>query len=186
MNHSLFKGKKMWLIIASCVCVLAVSAGITAAYFISTTETLVNEFDPSKVTCEVVETFDGNVKKDVAIRNTGNVNAYIRASVLINWVDEQNSNKVLAQAPTDSDYTIIWGGSYWVKGGDGFWYYQQPVAPGAVTNDLIDSVTVIAEAPEGYQLSVQIIATAIQAEPSEVVQDEWNVVNNNGVITPNA
>ena len=95
MNHSLFKGKKMWLIIASCVCVLAVSAGITAAYFISTTETLVNEFDPSKVTCEVVETFDGNVKKDVAIRNTGNVNAYIRASVLINWVDEQNSITVV-------------------------------------------------------------------------------------------
>ena len=40
-----------------------------------------------------------------------------------------------------------------------------------------------ANVPDGYHLSVEIAASAIQSVPETVVADEWNVVLTDGKIT---
>ena len=70
------------------------------------------------------ETFESGVKSDVTIRNTGNIDAYIRAAVIINFVSDDG--KVLAAAPQEgTDYVIVWSSHGWVKGSDGYWYHKK-------------------------------------------------------------
>lgn len=185
MKHT-WNRKRVWITVVALLLLLIFVAGGTIAYFTSKTDTDVNTFVPSKVTCAVEESFDGSVKSNVAIRNTGNVIAYVRATVLVNWVDENDESRVLAIAPIpDTDYSLVFGDSGWVKGGDGFWYYRSALAPQGLTNNLIERAEQLSEAPDGYRLSVQIVATAIQAQPADVVSDEWAVSVSNGLITPN-
>ena len=177
--------KKMWTFIACILLLLVFMASASISYLISKTDEKENEFIPAFVSCEVVESFDGSVKSDVGVKNTGNVDAYIRATVIVTYVDELDPSRVLGRSPIlDSDYTLKWGDSAWAKGADGFWYYREPIAPGAVSTDLIDEVKPLNDAPEGYRLSVQILATAIQAQPANVVTDHWDVNEYGGQITP--
>lgn len=63
----------------------------------------------------------------------------------------------------------------WEKAADGFWYYTSPVAPKAATDVLIQQCMQLrSAAPAGYTLSVEVIASAIQATPDNVVKDSWN------------
>ena len=155
------------------VAILGGIFAITYAYLQSQTPTITNEFEPVKVTCEVEETFDGDVKKDVCIRNTGDVPAFIRAVVICNWVDDQGN--VLSTAPVEGvDYTVQWGDLYWKKGTDGFWYHTKSVAPDATTTTLIQTLT-SGTAPAGYHLQAQILATAIQSDPADAAESAWHV-----------
>lgn len=179
------KNKKAWLYVACALAlILTITAG-TAAYLVSQSEKVENEFVPSYVACEVQQTLDGNSKKDINVKNTGNINAYIRATVIINYVDENDESRVWAIAPEqDVDYTIVWGDSGWNKGADGFWYYTSSIEPEAYTEDLIVSVTDLGKSPSGFQLSVKVLATAIQADPVSVVIETWGVTESGGRITP--
>ena len=93
-------GKKQWVLILSLTAVLLVAAGSVFGYIMAQTPEVKNTFDPVVVTCAVEEQFDGVVKQDVCIRNTGDVDAYIRAMVLINWTDPDG--KVLAADPVQN------------------------------------------------------------------------------------
>ncbi len=153
---------KKAILALSLALLLTVSIFGTLALLSTDAEPVVNTFTPTKVPNEVVETIEGNVKKEVQIKNTGNIDAYIRAAVVINWVDK-NGN-VYAHAPAaDTDYAINWTMTDWVKK-DGFYYYTKPVAPGATTKTLFTDCKVIGTPPTGYQLSVEIMAQSIQAE----------------------
>ena len=166
-------GKRQWALILSAATILLIAAGGAFGYIMAQTDKVENTFNPVVVTCAVEEKFDGSVKEDVCIRNTGDIDAYIRAIVLINWADPEGN--VLAADPVEGiDYMVQWGDARWIKGGDGFWYYTEKVASQATTADLIEKLTV-SKNVEGYQLMVQILATAIQADPPEVVQQVWGV-----------
>ena len=52
--------------------------GIVYAYISTTTAQLNNVFTPSKVSCEVVETFYGTEKSGVTVQNTSDIPAYVR------------------------------------------------------------------------------------------------------------
>ncbi len=161
------------LIILACFIAL-IAVGTSAAYITSITSTVKNEFTPANVSCSVEENFNGDVKQDVKIRNTGNVPAYIRATVLVNWVSVSDG-KVLAELPVEgTDYSIIWGSRGWIKAADSFWYHKDAVAADSLTENIINSVKPITT-KEGYQLSVKILATAIQSDPQSVVVNEWGV-----------
>lgn len=87
-------------------------------------------------------------------------------------------------APVEGvDYTVDWSDSSWIKGTDGYWYYAQAVAPDALTAVLTDTATAVS-APDGYRLHLQILATAIQAQPANAVQEAWGVTLSNGTLTP--
>ena len=150
-----------------------------------------NESPPAQVSCEVEETFDGSVKRSVAIRNTGDTDAFIRVTVVANWVkadDEGNVTSVHAQQPQPgTDYTIQWAddfGANWLQGGSDFYYYKIAVDPEESTAVLIAECTPKANrAPEGYTLAVEIVASAIQASPEAVAEEYWHISVENGVIT---
>ena len=86
-------------VIASLVLLAACVVVGSVAYLVSRPDSLANDFIPAKVTCAVEEQFADGVKSDVKIRNTGNVDAYIRAAVVATF--RSADGKVLATAPCE-------------------------------------------------------------------------------------
>ena len=186
---------KKSIIIASVMLLLLATVGTTLAYIFTETKPVENTFNPSKVSCAVVEnngtpvtgsvTNTGNIKENVQIKNTGDTDAYIRVAVVVNWMDEAGT-KVWATKPVegaDGDYTITYNlGNGWVKGSDGYWYYTKSVPPtegNNLTDILIKNATQNKEGPKGtdgtqYYLSIEIVASAIQSTPETVVKEQWS------------
>lgn len=164
---------------------IVIAAGVTIAFLFTSTEPLKNTFTPAYVSCDVLEgegdngsTFDGVTKSKVRIKNTGNTDAYIRAAVVITWVSDKD-NKVSAVKPVaQADYSIAYAedAGWTFNNADGFWYYSAPVKVNDTTENLIESCTAVAgKAPDGFHLSVEIVASAIQSLPTTVVEQQWNV-----------
>lgn len=195
--------KKKALLTMSVALLLFVAVCTTLAYIFTKTEPVENTFNPSKVSCAVVENGSatentdsivetGKTKKNVQIKNTGDTDAYIRVAVVINWMSEDGT-KVWATKPVEgTDYSINWAfddtenPTAWDPGSDGYYYYKNSVVPnGGVTEILITEAKVLKEAPqEGYDLSIEIVASAIQAKPTSVVTSQWGVtVANDGTIS---
>ena len=193
--------KKKVVLAMSVALLLAVVVGTTLAFILTNTDSVENTFKPSKVSCGVVENGNdpvsaGNVtlssKTNVQIKNTGDTDAYIRVAVVVNWTNADGT-KVWATKPVEgTDYSINWAfndkenPTAWDPGSDGYYYYKNSVAPnGGVTEILINEAKVLKEAPqEGYYLSIEIMASAIQAKPTSVVTSQWGVtVANDGTIS---
>lgn len=175
------------LVIVSAAVLLITCVGMTVAFIIDRTNTITNTFVPSKVSCSVQEINweDGNtVKTDVSVQNTGDTGAYIRAAIVINW---QNSNgDVYGTAPVENiDYTISLNNTGWTLGSDGFYYHKVAVDPGKFTEKLIENCTVTAAAPaDGYTLSVEILASAVQSTPDTAVNQAWGATVTDGTLSP--
>lgn len=159
--------------VLACVAVLLMGfVGSSLAWLMDSTTEVKNEFVPGDVTPEVTEGFDGNVKSDVKIQNTGNVDAYIRAKLVFTW--QNKAGEVLGVAPTSNDYTISWTNEGWEEGSDGYYYYTSKVGSGESTGVLATGITQKVPAPaEGYTLHVEVLAESIQAEPSSAVTKAW-------------
>lgn len=186
---------KKSMLITSVALLLLVAVGTTLAYIFTKTEPVENKFNPSKVSCAVVEDGGkpvaagthntGTEKKDVQIKNTGDTDAYIRVAVVVNWMSA-DSTRVWATKPVEgTDYSITYAtGTGWEKGSDGYWYYTQSVPPtdgSNLTGILIENATqLVDKGPVGtdntqYYLSIEIVASAIQAEGvgATSAQDAW-------------
>lgn len=156
-----------FLILCSVAILLTGIIGGTLAYLTTATDPVVNNFTPSKVDCEVTEDqFNGVTKTNVAVKNTGDTDAYIRATLVITWQDETGN---ISGVPVEaSDYKMeLATGTGWVPS-DGYYYYTKSVAPGGSTGTLISSLIVTGEAPAGYHLSVEILAEAIQSKGTDL------------------
>lgn len=175
---------RRFILIISILLILTAAVGGTVAFLTTRTSEVTNRFESGEVTCKVVEDFkDGYAtKKNVAIENTGNTTAYIRAAIVGNWVNDEG--EVVASAdPWTFDNSII--GSGWAKGSDGYYYHKAPVDAGKQTSDLFDSYTAPSDGPDGAHLEMTIICQAIQSEPAKVVTRVWPVtVGSNGQISP--
>ena len=183
------KTKKPVALVAILVLLCCAVAG-TVAYLVTSTGPVTNTFTPASVTTQVEETFDGTTKSDVQIKNTGNIDAYIRAAVIVNWADAQGN--VYGEKPVEgTDYTISYNktvqadGGQWIEGSDGYWYYTKPVAPSTEDNPqytgvLIKSCEPAGQAPAGYALQVTILADGIQSVPADAVQQAWPAVQVSG------
>lgn len=185
--------KKKTLLTISVALLLSVAVGIMLAYILTKTEPVENTFNPSKVACAVVENnnpyenradivLNDSIKTNVQIKNTGDTDAYIRVAVVVNWMSD-NGTKVWATKPVEGeDYTISYDLSNgWDNGGDGYYYYTQPVAKSDLTDILITSATQLTQkGPVGtdntqYYLSIEIVASAIQANGmgAASAKDAW-------------
>ncbi len=190
---------KKFIVIAAVALLLLVTVGSTLAYIIASTGAVQNIFEPSYVACGVVENGadpvangnvnTGSVKNNVQIQNTGDTDAYIRVAVVVNWMSTDGT-KVWASKPVENtDYTIRYAeNTGWEKGSDGYWYYTKPVPPtegSNLTDILINEAKVLKPAPlDGYYLSIEIVASALQAKPASVVTSQWGVtVANDGSIS---
>ena len=165
-------GKPLAALVAL-VLILGAVVGGTLAYLAARTDAIVNTFNPAKVDITVEENFDGSTKKDVKITNTGDTEVYIRATYVVTWKDAAE-NVYPEQPQPGDDYTISLNPKQDWFYYNGYYYYTAPVAPGASTGVLIDLCTPVAgRAPEGYFLSVDVLASAIQSVPEDAVKAAW-------------
>lgn len=188
-HKQLRRPKRLATLLVSLVLVLGVAVGGTVAFLSTRTDSKENTFTPSKVTCEVTETFKNNVKSNVAVKNTGDTTAFIRAAINVTWMSNQDAanQTVSAKVPVkDTDYSIkLADNTNWIQGADGYYYYKLPVDPQDSTEVLIEECKLQnnASVPDGYHLSVEIVASAIQSVPDSVVQSMWHVTVADGKIT---
>ena len=182
-HRSKKKNKKFLILLSALAMSLTLVFGTTLAFLSTQTDSMENTFQPAKVTCEIGEEFDGTVKKNVIVKNTGAVPAYIRASIVVTWVNSDGS--IAAEKPVKgTDYKMIYAeNTGWFEGADGYWYYTNAVSPGSPTNILIQECKQVAEKCD-CKLVVEILASAIQSKPAEAVTKAWAVtVNPDGAIS---
>lgn len=164
--------KKSFLALALTVLLLAVAVSGTVAYLVTNSGPVENTFEYGKVSCTITEDFDKTTKKNVQVKNTGNVNAYIRAAIVVTWKDS-NGHTMPGQPEEGTDYTLELGKS-WTKHGD-YYYYNGKVAPDGSTDNLIVSCSSTKQYEDGRKLCVEVIGSAIQAEPASVSLSAWGV-----------
>lgn len=169
--------RKATVLLSSLALLIALAVGTTAAFLITNDEPIVNTFNPSRVASAVNEdSFDEVTKTGVTVANTGDTEAYIRATYVVTWKNE--NGQVYGKVPQPVvNYSISINTADWILGSDGYYYYKSPVAPGKSTTALINSCTVIGTAPEGFGLNVEILGSAIQSTPVKVVNESWKAVS---------
>ena len=133
---------------------------------------LTNTFTPGRVTTEIEEEFpEAEVKKNVKIKNTGNVDAYIRVALEAAWKD----GDMIAARPVEvTDYAEDLNLTDWFKAGD-YYYYKYIVPPGMLTTNLINTFEILVH-PEGLNFELQVLSSGIQADPDEAVESVWPLV----------
>ena len=145
----------------------------TIAYMIKQSS-ITNEFIMGEVKTQIIENFDSNnkTKKDVNIKNIGNVPAYIRATIVISWKD--NEGKVLGEIPEENvDYSIKFSeSSNWIKEEDGYYYYKKQIEPNESTEILIEECKQLKEY-DNKILEVTIANQTIQAQPTKAMNEAW-------------
>ena len=171
-NKSGFRWKRSGILLAAVIVLLAGAVGGTWAFLVAQSEPVQNNFTYAHVSCTIDEKFENGVKSDVKIQNTGDIPAYIRARIVVTWKDA--SGNVSAVPVKDSDYTMTMG-TGWTKGTDDYWYCNTAVDATKFTPELITECkkTDNANAPKDYDLSVEILADAIQSEPANAVKEAW-------------
>lgn len=181
-NKSGFRWKRSGILLAAVIVLLAGAVGGTWAFLVAQSDPVENNFTYAHVSCTIKEKFENDVKSEVQIQNTGDIPAYIRARIVVTWKDA--SGNVSAVPVKDSDYTITFNKNKteWTQQGD-YWYCNTAVAAGGETPVLITTCEKKGTAPEGYNLSVEILADAIQSEPASAVKEAWgenNPLSNSG------
>ncbi len=174
MNQSKKRLNRAVLLAVLIALALGAVIGTTVAFLIDKPDAVTNSFTYAHVSCQVTESFENNEKKNVQIRNTSDINVYIRATYVVNWLDK-NGN-VAASVPEGYSYTLTENpDGKWFKGNGDYFYYLTPVAPNASTDGSLLNCTVTYPEDPAYTLSVKIIATAIQSEPASAVTEAWDV-----------
>ena len=120
--------KKPLTLFVALVLLLTLAVGGSLAWLVSNDD-VTNTMEPGKVPIEIVEQIEGTTKTSITIKNTGNIDAYIRVAVVANAVDE-NGNVTVGTAPT------LNLGENWQPLSDGYYYYKGIVAPKASTTSL--------------------------------------------------
>lgn len=160
--------KRATLLGLAALLIVAASIGGTLAWLTSSPSGIVNTFTPGEVPNEVVETFNGETKSNVRVKNTGNVDAYIRVALVPIWRNKSD-NSGAGIAASLSQLTITpalptgdTAVNNWVFA-DGYYYYSDKVAAGASTEALIGTATVNTT-HDGKYLELQVLAQSIQAD----------------------
>lgn len=173
-KHSGNQKRKAVALLVCLTLAATLTVGSTLAFLVTKTDSIVNIFTPTKVTVEVDEKFE-NAKEDVKIKNTGTTDAWIRAAVVITWKNE--AGDLYGTPPVETtDYTITWNltADGWVKGKDGYYYWTKPVVPDSFTGILITKCEYKEnQAPAGYYLNVDVVASGLQSKPNSVFNDKW-------------
>ena len=158
------------VLLIAVILLITTAVGSTAAFLVTKTEPVVEAFAYAQVSCQVTDA--------LAVQNTGTAQAYIRASYAVNWRDV-NGN---IAAVTPEGYSCdLDPQDAWVEGGDGYFYYPDPVDPGDETPSLLTCGVSRPENPE-YTLSVEVVAEAIQSTPAEAAEEAWGVTVSDGVL----
>lgn len=177
------KGRgRLAMMVLSIVLLLGVAIGGTIAWLSTKTTSVTNTFTPAKVACEVEEKFDPDTgeKTNVNVKNTGNIDVYIRVKLVTYRTNDAGQH--IGGTATLPEFTP---GENWVKHGE-YYYYTLPVAPGKKpAANLADSMTLEKsyKDADGGKQALDVMAEAIQSEPEKAVADAWGVKIAPGSVT---
>lgn len=179
------RAKRKTALLVSLILLFTMTMGATVAFLIDQTQEEKNVFTPAEVPPTIVEKFENNVKENVRVTNLGDVDAYIRAAIVVTWQDTQGN--VAPVVPGEDDYTLeISTTDGWsAKQADGYYYYLSPVAANDPKSDADTTGVLISKATQnvemdGYTLSIEILAQTIQVEGTDAkgnrpIELAWNV-----------
>lgn len=128
------------------------------------------------------------VKSDVCITNTGNVTAYLRASIAMAWYYGTGDDATIV-APYGGTGTFAGlPGTGWLTGADGYYYYTLPVPAGQSPAALFTSFTAPTEAQEapfpGAHLEFKILVQGVMYDKDKAkVNQAWGTVCSSGSAT---
>lgn len=151
---------------------ITTAVGSTAAFLVTKTGPVEESFAYAQVSCQVTDA--------LAVQNTGTAQAYIRASYAVNWLDGEGH--IVAAVPEGYSCGLLENQDDWTEGGDGYFYYPYPVAPGSEAPSLLTCSPSYPEDP-AYTLSVEVVAEAIQSNPAEAAAEAWGVTVSGGMLT---
>lgn len=161
------KLNKYFLVTLSLFLLLGAAGGVTLAYLIDESDSVTKSFTPAVVACSVDD--------DYKVTNDGNIDAYIRAAVVVNWGNDAGDINGIAPV-AGTNYTIT-AGTDWTQGTDGYYYYTEKVPPTGNDETTTPVVTVsnVTGVPDGFALVVEVLAEAIQADGmgAASAQDAW-------------
>lgn len=174
------RSARPWLLAGLLAVLLLASITGTIAY-IQVHSHISNSFTVAKLSIELNETFDGKDKTDVTVKNTGDVPAYLRAAIVVNWKDTDGT----VTSANESEYSMAMGPE-WIQGADSYWYCKKPTDAGQPSPALIVSCKPKAVKADQH-LSVEILIQGVQAEPATAVEELWDAtVTADGTLTPAA
>lgn len=121
---------------------------------------IVEEFPDSTVTAGVTK------EKKVHVKNTGTAAVFLRVAWSERWETEEEI--LITQELPDKNWTSSWGED-WVKGNDGWYYYEKILPAGGTTEDFLESVTFPAACQAGASYQLEFLAEIVQASDEEAV-----------------
>lgn len=166
---------RMIMMFAATALLLTMAVGGTMAWLNAKDKPITNTFRPSKVSCEVTETYnkEKNTKSNVNVKNTGDTSAYIRVKLVTYRTN--NDGQHIGGTTEVPGFTP---GTNWVFYG-GYYYYTLPVeAGGSPAVNLTDSLQLEKEYSDvdGGHQALDVMAEAIQSDPAKAVGEAWGVV----------
>ena len=184
-SKKVIRWNRSFVVLAALLVLVLGIVGTTLAWLTDKTNALPNNFTYAKVSCEVSEEVGENNtwKNNVRIQNTGNTDAYIRATYVVTIRDEEGN--ILYDASETKDFKDYMRGLEskisdappWQRGSDGYWYYMLPVAPNKETeaNLFRDKIFPLFIEINGKKAKtyVEILASAVQAMPTNAVTEAW-------------
>lgn len=172
--------KILLILLALSLLLTATMIGSVFAYMYRRTETVTNQLKPAVVSCAVEEKFAENTKDSINVRNTGNIDAYLRVRLVTYWVNEQG--EIVAEP---SQMPEIRFNNGWLKGSGNTYYYSSPVAPDQTptVNLLAETITLTTANDGKYRQVIEVFAEAIQAQPEKAAENSWGVTITDGTIT---
>ena len=177
--------KKKILVVAMLAVLASIAATGTLAYF-TTEESAVNVITSGGIAIEIVEKTKADsgaevdfqeeglinvmpgtsASKIVRIKNTGKSEAWIRVKMESRIVSADGQELPLEIGKNEKEpvmeRTILEG---WIDGGDGYYYYNEPVGPEDLTKELIDTVKfnpAMGNEYQGCTANIEISAQAVQ------------------------
>ena len=171
----IWSGKKAVAFLVLTVVLSVAIVGSTLAYIFTQTDILKNIFEPATVD------IDSNTDAKI-IDNNSDVDVYIRAAVVVTWVNTSDGS-ILSTSPVENTDYVLSVVDGWTKGSDGFYYYTSKINPATKKITFLNNVTKNTTM-DGYTLTVQVLSSAIQATPEKAVEQSWNVTIENGILSP--
>ena len=161
--------KKPLTLFVALVLLLTLAVGGSLAWLVSN-DKVENTMEPGKVPIQINETVSNNLKSDVTVTNTGNIQAFIRVAIIANAVDEKG-NVTVGEKP---NFTVS---TAWTEI-DNYYYYNGIVEPNGTTDPLFTDkvgfdggeINILAE-------SIQVLGG--KSGDGNASLDAWGVVYSN-------
>ena len=157
--------RKVLLIVILSVVLMSAAIGGTLAALNNRSGALENTFQAGSASIVLHEQSSNTAKSSITVENTGNVNVYVRVSLVGYWVGNDGTAEEGQIWPGAAAVAGGYNTSDWTKNGDGYYYYNSALAPGGITANLASPAFTgnAGDAPNGYHLKIDVLTECIQA-----------------------